>query len=68
MARLAGLTELSISHVRELLNGKRSPTPAVARRLARVLKLDAEMADELQSAVSSRWISSFSGDEVRTHE
>jgi plasmid maintenance system antidote protein VapI len=64
MARLAKLTDLSASNVRELLNGKRTPTQSVAERLIRVLDLDERMAAELLAA-TGRWTSSFSGGEVR---
>ena len=63
VAALAELTNLSVDNVRELLNGKRTPTPTVTEGLLRVLDLEGEIVDELRAA-TGRWKSSFSGEEV----
>lgn len=65
VARLAELADLSTDNVRELLNGKRTPTTEVTERLIRVLDLDVKLEKELRGVVAGRWTSSFSGEEVR---
>ena len=60
---LAQQMDLSVDNVRELLNGKRTPTPSIADHLIRLLDLDGEIVEELR-ATTGRWTSSFSGDEI----
>lgn len=64
VVRLAELIDLSADNVRELLNGKRTPTPAVAERLARALDLDEDLTDQVLSVAGGRWTSSFGSGEV----
>ncbi|MDR9450481.1 MAG: helix-turn-helix transcriptional regulator [Acidimicrobiia bacterium] len=60
---LAQEMDLSVDNVRELLDGKRTPTPAIADHLIRLLGLEGEIVGELRTS-AGRWTSSFSGEEV----
>ena len=51
--------DMSRSNLNSLLSGKRSPTPPVAEKLIRALRLDDEFAEELRSLDRSDYRSGF---------
>lgn len=66
VAELARRTDLSRSLVHALMTGKRSPTPAVAEPLIRVLEIDGELAETLRSIGVSRYESGEMGEVILT--
>lgn len=68
VAEVAEQCDLSRSTVRDLLSGRRTPTPDVAARLLRVLQPEPATAGELGRLSTSRWLSSSGSGEVRVEE